>query len=40
MSTKDIKCELCDMAFTTQQEKEEHKKLEHRNIEDHPVSVR
>ena len=30
MSTKDVKCELCDMTFATQQEKEEHKKLEHK----------
>lgn len=32
MSTKDdnIKCEICGMKFTTQQDKEEHKKLEHK----------
>ena len=32
MSTKDdkIKCEICGMTFTTQQDKEEHKKLEHK----------
>ena len=29
-TNKDVKCELCGMAFATQQEKEEHKKLEHR----------
>jgi hypothetical protein len=28
-TNKDVKCELCGMAFATQQEKEEHKKLEH-----------
>jgi len=32
MSTKDdnIKCEICGMTFTTQQDMEEHKKLEHK----------
>ncbi len=30
MSTKNVKCELCDMTFVTQQEKDEHKKLEHK----------
>ena len=32
MSTaaKDVKCEICGMAFVTPQEKEEHKKLEHK----------
>jgi hypothetical protein len=29
-STKDVKCELCGMSFATHQEKEEHKKLEHK----------
>jgi hypothetical protein len=29
-STKDVKCELCSMTFITHQEKEEHKKLEHK----------
>ena len=29
-TNKDVKCELCGMAFAIQQEKEEHKKLEHR----------
>jgi hypothetical protein len=29
-TNKDVKCELCGMAFATQQEKEEHKKLEHK----------
>lgn len=27
---KDVKSELCGMAFVTSQEKEEHKKLEHK----------
>lgn len=27
---KDVKCELCGMAFVTSQEKEEHKKVEHK----------
>jgi hypothetical protein len=30
MSTKEVKCELCGVAFATLQEKEEHKKLEHK----------
>jgi hypothetical protein len=31
MSTaKEIKCDICEMTFTTQQDKEEHKKLEHK----------
>jgi hypothetical protein len=29
-ATKDVSCELCGMTFTSQQEKEEHKKLEHK----------
>jgi hypothetical protein len=29
-TTKDVSCELCSMTFTSQQEKEEHKKLEHK----------
>ena len=29
-TTKDVRCELCGMTFTTQQEKDEHKKLEHK----------
>ncbi|HZI71565.1 MAG TPA: hypothetical protein VFD60_10450 [Nitrososphaeraceae archaeon] len=29
-STKDVKCELCGMTFVSHQEKEEHKKLEHK----------
>ena len=28
-TNKDVKCELCGMAFAIQHEKEEHKKLEH-----------
>ena len=30
MSMKDVKCELCGMTLATEQEKEEHKKLEHK----------
>jgi hypothetical protein len=31
MSTaKEVKCEVCGTIFTTEQEKEEHKKLEHK----------
>jgi hypothetical protein len=31
MSTaKEIKCDICGMTFTIQQDKEEHKKLEHK----------
>jgi ribosomal protein S27E len=30
MSLKDVKCELCGTTFATPQEKEEHKKLEHK----------
>jgi hypothetical protein len=29
-TTNDVRCELCGMTFTTQQEKEEHMKLEHK----------
>ncbi len=29
-STKDVKCELRGMTFVSHQEKEEHKKLEHK----------
>ena len=29
-TTKDVRCEVCGMTFTTQQDKEEHKKLEHK----------
>ncbi len=30
MSIKDVKCEICSTTFAAQQEKEEHKKLEHK----------
>ena len=30
MSSKDARCEVCGMTFTTHQDKEEHKKLEHK----------
>ena len=31
MSTaKEVKCEICGTKFSTQQDKEEHKKLEHK----------
>jgi hypothetical protein len=30
MSIKDVKCELYGMTFATQEEKEEYKKLEHK----------
>jgi hypothetical protein len=30
MSSKDVKRELCGMTFATHQEKDEHKKLEHK----------
>ena len=41
-TNKDIKCELCGMTFAIQQEKEEHKKLEHREHREHrePSGVR
>jgi hypothetical protein len=29
-SSTRIKCEVCGMIFTTEQDKEQHKKLEHR----------
>jgi hypothetical protein len=29
-ANKDVKCELCGMTFASHQEKEEHKKLEHK----------
>jgi hypothetical protein len=33
-TNKDVKCELCGMTFATRQEKEEHKKLEHKEHRD------
>ena len=38
-TNKDVKCELCGMTFAIQQEKEEHKKLEHREHRE-PFGVR
>jgi len=38
-TNKDVKCKLCGIAFVTQQEKEEHKKLEHREHRE-PSGVR
>jgi hypothetical protein len=29
-TAKEIKCDICGTTFTTQQDKEEHKKLEHK----------
>jgi len=34
----DLKCQICGLTFATQQEKEQHMKLEHQNKEE-PTGV-